>query len=173
MATTPRVRWLNDHTLFSSFSDVSFRVPSMSGRLSRPRSSITTSITPSRARNGTCSWLMWILSMDRPPNTTPVTKYGARVVPTELAVPPTASRCTDWVPGTSQAVRYGLITTCRMVAEAPTMKEPSRKMTKPTGITAWPTRKALSSNRTVYQEEAKNRKSPSSITAMPRSSVPL
>ena len=102
---TPKVRWLNDQTLFSSFSPFSALVPWMSGRENFIRASVTSTMTDAREMNGTTSCATCTSSIAMPPNTIPVTKYGAIVVPTELAVPPMASLWMDCVPFTSQATR--------------------------------------------------------------------
>ena len=90
-------------------------------------------IAAARDRNGAANCDTCTSSIAEPPNTIPVTKYGAMVVPMELAVPPIASLWMDWVPFTLHAARYGLITTCRIVADAPTINEPERKTRKPAG----------------------------------------
>ena len=52
-------------------------------------------MTAAREMNGTASCVTCTSSIAIPPNTIPVTKYGAIVVPTELAVPPMASLWMD------------------------------------------------------------------------------
>ena len=84
-----------------------------------------------------------------------------------------ARRWMGCVPFTEQADKYGLMTTCRIVADAPVTKEPSRKTRNPAWKRTLPIVIIALGTWTVIQDEQNERNRPAAITNRPRSRVPL
>ena len=65
---------------------------------------------------------------DTPPKITIETKSGANIVIVELPTPPIFCLWTAEVPGTAQAIKYGLTDDCIKVIPAPQTNDPKRNI---------------------------------------------